>query len=153
MSKTHAGIAISLLGMLLTGCARTESRTYDLTVRNHTAGSVTLWLYKVGPVYEDGWKSPEDFVIESPRMREPTGKIGGVILEPGQVADTGPRQGKFGTDSVARLRVYRGEMSLNQMLANGADSPDRLDHALPPGKTRWVVTEKAGKLQVLPDAK
>ena len=126
------------------GCA-TRTETFDVTVRNESAGPVTIWLTKTGGPEEEGWRSPEsiaiNFVVEDEQ-------IGGVIVPPRNTATTGKTKGKFERDSYAVLRVYRGEMKMSEMLANGKDSPNRADLILDPGVNRLVVTDAAGKIAV-----
>ena len=126
------------------GCA-TRTETFDVTVRNESAGPVTLWLTKTGGPEEQGWRSPESIAINFVVEDE---KIGGVIVPPRNTATTGKTKGKFDPDSYAVLRVYRGEMRMSEMLANGTDSPNRADLILDPGVNRLVVSDAAGKIDV-----
>ena len=119
------GVLITLLGCLSAcglGC-QAETRTYEVTVRNDTPEPVTIWLFKDGGPYEDGWKSPEDLAIESPKAGEP---LGGRPIRPGAIASAGPISGHFDADSNAVLRVYRGAHSFNELLAIGSNSGDRV---------------------------
>jgi hypothetical protein len=128
------------------GCA-TRTETFDVTVRNESAGPVTIWLTKTGGPEEEGWRSPESIAINFVVEDE---KLGGVIVPPRNTATTGKTKGKFDRDSYAVLRVYRGEMKMSEMLANGKDSPNRADLILQPGQTRVGVTDKAGKMTIYP---
>ena len=133
--------------MLVGGCA--ETRTYQVSVRNDTPEPLTLWLFKAGGPYEDGWKSPDDIAVDSPRSNEP---IGGVIVRPGKTATAGPLKGQFNSDARAVLRVYRGAHSFNELLAIGASSGDREDVPLPQGPSAFHVNEEASKLSIEPAA-
>ena len=133
-----------LAGFASAGCA-TRTETFDVSVRNESPGPVIVWLTKIGGPEEERWRSPEsiaiNFVVEDER-------IGGVLVPAGNTADTGKQKAKLEKDSRAVLRVYKGEMTMSQMLANGSDSPNRADVILDPGVNRFTVTEASGKLKV-----
>ncbi len=141
--------AIARLLLLLAACASTgcatRTDTFDVTVRNDSAQPVTVWLTKVGGPEEDGWRSPESIAINFVVEDEP---IGGVVVPAGNTAATGKRKAKLDPDARAVLRVYRGEIKLSELLANGTDSPNRADVTLYPGENRLVVTDAAGKIAV-----
>ncbi len=128
------------------GCA-TRSETFDVSVKNESAQPVTVWLTKDGPPEEDGWRSPESIAINFVVKDE---KIGGVIVPTGKTATTGKRKARLERGTSAVLRVYRGEMRMSELLANGADSPDRADVTLNAGVNRLVVREAQGRLNVAP---
>ena len=136
----------TFVALISTGCA-TRTETVDVSVRNDAAQPVTVWLTKMGGPEQEGWRSPESIAINFVVGEEP---IGGVIVPPKSTARTGKRSGKFDPESYPVLRVYRGEMKLSEMLANGKDSPNRADVVLNPGPTRLVVVDEGGKLSVLP---
>jgi hypothetical protein len=135
----------SLLLLLLAGCHSYETRTYDLTIRNDSAGPITIWLTKNGPPYEKGWLSPEDIAIESPKERD---VIGGVIVPQGKTAYTGARTGRFQSDTSAILRIYGGQLTFNDLLASSRDMANRIDLRLHPGKSDYVVTGPSNAIQV-----
>jgi hypothetical protein len=124
------------------GCGA-ETRTYEVSVRNVTSGPVTIWLYKDGGPDEEGWKSPEDLAIDSPKADEP---IGGRIIAPRVVATAGPVTGHFDADSNAVLRVYRGSHPFNELLAIGGDSGDRIDVKLFPSQNNFLIQDRDHKL-------
>src|SRR3954467_4229664 len=117
------------------GCSPTQTRTFDVTVRNQTPGALTLSLAKDGPPYEPAWATPEDVATESPRLREDWRRTqGGMKAVPaGRVADVRGLTGKFESGTHAYVRVYAGELSISEMLSKGRDSPDRVDVPLAPG--------------------
>src|SRR5687768_6703592 len=124
--------ALHLLMLLLacvavTGCSRTD--TFDISVRNDTAGPLTLALTKDGPPFERMWAGPEDLAIESPRADE---RHGYVVLPPGRVADVTVK-GRFDAQSRGYLRVYRGDLQISEMSAIGPASHSRIDLILTPG--------------------
>src|SRR5947209_589881 len=106
--------AILLFALFAIGCTSYEKRVYDISVHNESNQPITLWLTKNGPAYESGWKSPEDQALEMPRNQH---GISGVIVPPGKTAFTGPHRGKFAYNTSAYLRVYLGELSINEILA------------------------------------
>jgi hypothetical protein len=140
-------VSILSLLVLLVGCEQGQKRTYDVTVKNQSAMPVTIWLTKNGPPWEDGWKSPEDLAIESPKVDE---KIGGVIVPPGRTAVTGKRTGTFAPKVDAILRVYHGQKLFDDLLAIHADSPNRTDVVLDPGVNEIIIadTARAGGITV-----
>ena len=138
-------VSLSMCGL---GC-QAETRTYEVSVRNDTPEPLTIWLFKEGGPYENGWKSPEDLAIESPKANEPLGKV---VIRPGAVADAGPVIGHFDSDSDAKLRVYRGAHSFNELLAISRDSGDRIEVKLRRGDNAFLITEHNLKLSLDPVA-
>jgi hypothetical protein len=131
------------------GCQSVQTRTYEVSVRNDTPGPVTIWLLKEGGPYEDGWKSPEDLAIESPKASEP---IGGRIIGPGTIATAGPVAGHFNSDSNAILRVYRGAHSFNELLAISSASSDRVNTKLHPGDNEFLISYRDLRISLDPVA-
>lgn len=127
-----------LSSSLLIGCSSYESRTYEVSVQNLSRKPITLWLTKDCEPFEDGWLSPEDLAMETPKNRDFV--VSGVMVPPGKTADTGPRTGKFEKFGSAVLRIYDGKLKFNEILAVGRDSPLRIDLALPEGASEWTVT-------------
>jgi hypothetical protein len=126
----------------LVGCVRTEK--FDISVRNDTAGPLTLALTKDGPPYERTWAAPEDLAIESPRANDDQ-PHGFVLLPAGREADVSI-EGKFDGGARGVLRVYRGDLAISDMNAIGRTSSNRLDLTLNPGANRFVIAEKQGRL-------
>jgi len=118
---------------------------FNISVKNESAQPIIVWLTKLGGPVEDGWRSPEDVAINFVVGEEP---LGGVVVARGNTAETGQRKGKFDSGSRAVLRVYKGQMTLSEILANGSDSPNRTDVMLDPGISRFVVRDASGKLSV-----
>ena len=136
--------ALCLIWFSATGCA-TRTDTFDVSVRNETAQPIIVWLTKSGGPEEEGWRSPESIAINYVVEEEP---LGGVSVPAGKSATTGKRKGKFLPDSHAVLRVYKGPMTMSEILANGSDSPNRADSVLYPGVNRVSVVDADGKLKV-----
>ncbi|MGB7157595.1 MAG: hypothetical protein WBD40_05990 [Tepidisphaeraceae bacterium] len=143
--KTRLNATLALVTCaLLTGCA-TRTETFDVSVKNDSAQPVTIWLTKTAGPEQEGWRSPESVAINFEVGDEP---IGGVVVPSGQTAATGKRKGKFDPNSRAVLRVYKGQMTMSELLANGSDSPDRSDVILDPGVNDLVVRDAERKLDV-----
>ncbi len=138
----------SLLILIIAGCHSYETRTYDVSVKNNSAGPITVWLTKNGEPYEAGWLSPEDIAVESPKQTDRA--IGGVVIPQGKSADTGPRNGQFGPGTRAVLRVYGGQLNFDQILANSSGSKNRVDVDLPSGKSSYIVTGANSAIEVQP---
>ena len=142
MKSTGLMIAL-LVGLSACGVGCSDTRTYEVTVRNDTPEPVTIWLYKDGGPSEDGWQSPEDLAIESPKANEP---IGGRVIGPNVVATAGPIKGTFDSDANAVLRAYRGAHSFNALLAISGDSGDRIDTKLEPGENSFLIKDRDQRL-------
>jgi hypothetical protein len=123
------------------GCSPTQTRTFDVTVRNQTPGPLTLSLAKDGPPYEPAWATPEDVATESPRLREDWRRTQGGMkaVPPGRVADVRGLTGKFESGTHAYIRVYAGELSISEMLSKSRGSPDRVDVPLQPGANEITI--------------
>lgn len=136
--------------LMMGGCQSYEKRSYDVSVQNYSNTPVTLWLTKTGEPYENGWLAPEDIAIESPNGRQSI--IGGVIVPPGKIASTGPREGRFRPETDAVLRVYEGQLSFIDLLAVNRESPLRQDVTLPPGQIQISITgsDSPVRVQILP---
>ena len=137
---------IFVLAMLAVGCQSYDVRIYNLTVKNQSAGPITIWLTKDGPPYEPGWLAPEDIAIESPKG--PDRVIGGVIIPKGKTANTGPIRGEFQPGTHAMLRVYGGKLSFAELLASSADARNRVDLQVHPGKSAFTVTGNPSEINV-----
>jgi hypothetical protein len=133
-------IALPLL-CILVGCAAT--RTYQVSVKNDTANTITIGLVKEGDPFEPDWASPEEAAIAG---QEPVPHMWAAI-PPGKAADTGRVQGKFNSKAEAILRVYEGKLNLSGILAISRDQPNRRDILLHPGLNRLTITQQDGKIE------
>ena len=139
--------AICLI-LLLSGCHSWETQTYEVSVRNAGPEPVTVWLTKDGEPFEPGWYSPEDMIIESPKA--PKKPPSGVVIAPGKTGDTGKRSGRFAKETHAILRVYEGQLSINDLLATHP-GPARVDLELKPGASTFIVKSAGHVLDVQPE--
>lgn len=135
--------SIAFLACLMVGCG-TKPQSFDVAVRNQTSEPLTVWLTKKGDApREPQWSSPEDVAIAGVGK---DGLVPGIVVKPGE-ARGAQLEGKFPGNSRAVLRVYRGELTLDDMLArHDADSFRRLDVPLSAGLNHLIVTESNGKL-------
>jgi hypothetical protein len=145
MLRTLTLLSVSLL-LVLPGCGSgAKSKSYQVLVRNESPRSVTVWLTKAIPSDEPGWRTPEDVAIANMGSREP---VGGVIIPPGKLGETGKVSGKFTEQDDAVLRVYIGQLAFNDLLAVSKGSPNRIDVVLQPGRNELVVKGKRGAIIV-----
>lgn len=138
-------ITFLLLCGCIVGCSSTQTRTYDVTVKNESSHPITIWLTKNGPPWEEGWKSPEDIAVESPKIID---RIGGVIAPAGKTAYTGKVTGSFAPQTDAILRVYLGEKKFLQLLAISKGNPDRIETVLHPDVNVLRVTDDGPGIKV-----
>lgn len=132
--------------VFLAGCSSAREYTFDVSVKNDSAGPVTIWLTKDGPPLEQGWRSPEQVALRSPGHEE---RIGGVLVPPGKTASTGPIKGKFEPGTFAWLRIYDGKYeSFSDLLAVSPRSSKRVDQPLDPGVNQLVVRSRNGRIHV-----
>jgi len=139
----RASISAAVLACVfatLVGCHSYETRSYDISVHNATQSPITIWLTKDGPPYEDGWWSPEDLAMLSPKQNAAR-EVGGVIVEPGKTADAPNRKGRFEPETNAILRVYRTASGFNDLLAIGSNNAARTDVKLRPGRNDLEVDD------------
>jgi hypothetical protein len=132
-----------LLACLLLGCGP-KTQTYDVAVRNNTQAPLTVWLTKRGDApLETQWLSPEQLAIHG---HAKDAEIPGIVVQPGQ-ARGAQIKGKFNGNASAMLRIYRGQLTLDELLAtHEVDAMSRLDVPLTPGVNHFIVADKAGKL-------
>ena len=143
--RTIGLLAVAAAAVALGGCAQT--RTYQVAVRNETSQPITLGFAKEeGGPYEPQWATPEQVAIESPSYSDRSWDS--VVVPPGRTGVAGPIEGKFDGSARAFLRVYEGELKLNDVLAVSRGSPRRVDVPLAAGKNALIVHEDAGKLAV-----
>jgi hypothetical protein len=139
-----------LMALCIGGCNSYQTRTYDVTVKNATNRPIVVWLTKNGEPYEQGWLSPEEIAIESPKINEV--RYSWTTIDPGQRMGVGPVKGRFLPDTAAQLRVYSGAEKFSDLLAIDRGSPDRLDLNLNPGANSFTITAPAGALHAEPGA-
>jgi hypothetical protein len=130
-------LPVLLLAAFLAGCGGGgETRRYNVSVENHADGPVTLWLTKNAPPYDAAWATPEDLAAGAP------GADGrnAALLAPGERADLPVAPGKFTDGTEAVLRIYAGDLVLEQVLATGRETSLRTDLTIPEGRSVVRVT-------------
>jgi hypothetical protein len=132
----------ALLLATLGGCAAT--RTYEVAVRNESAGPITVGMLKDGGKYEPQWASPEQAVVRTASENEQGWPS--VVVPPGKTGYTGPVKGNFSGGAAAELRAYAGELQLSDVLAISRGSPRRVDVPLQPGRNAIIIRDKDGRL-------
>ena len=128
--------------LLVVGCA--ETRTFQLAVRNETAGPLTCGVTKEGGRYERPWRSPEQAAVRTTSDDERGWDS--IVVPPGETRSAGPVKGDFSGGAVAMLRVYKGDLELSDVLAVSRDSPGRVDVPLDEGRNAIIIREERGKL-------
>ena len=136
--------------MAVVGC--TETRSYNLAVKNGLDAPVTVCMTKSAGPAEADWESPEQ--AAGPAHSSSDARVPGVVLAPGKTATRTGVEGKFYRDrGQAVLRVYAGTPSLNRMNAIARGDVDRVDYVLSPGDNDLVITHGAdGLMAVVPTA-
>lgn len=132
--------------VVLVGCAGGSKRSFDVTVENRTKEPIILWLTKSAPPFEEGWKSPERLAVETPQKVD---KVAGVVVEPGQTAQTGEVSGTFAGGAEAILRVYTRVKSLDDILAAGPGASNRIDLPLTDGANKIAVISRNGAIEAV----
>jgi hypothetical protein len=127
------------------GCHNVQTRSYDISVKNDSTKTVILWLTKNGPPWENGWKSPEEIAVESPRADEP---FPFQTVPAGKTATATNVKGQFDAGTDAILRVYVGQYNFNELLAINRDSPSRIEVKLTPGANQFQVVDSGGLVSV-----
>ena len=132
-----------VLLFLAVGCA-TETRSFNLAVKNDTAQSISMWTVKEHGPPEDGWLSPEQIAVIPNGPSDD--KLPREIIKPGQAAvNRIPIKGEFDKESgEAYVRIYEGVPTLNQMLAMDKGSLNRLDIRIQPGNNSFVIEDDNG---------
>jgi len=133
-----------LLLSLAVGCSRT--RSYQVSLTNHTDKPLTFGVVKQGAPYERTWASPEEATRSGDR---PSASMWGA-LPPGKTATSEEFKGRFRRNSEAVLRVYSGELDLPGVMAVDSGAPNRVDLPLKPGMNRVVVIDIGGHLEAVP---
>jgi hypothetical protein len=128
--------------LLATGCQ--TAQTFDVVVTNKLHEPITVWITRLQPTQDPQWEPPEVAAVGTTE----THKLGGVMLEPGEAAQR-VVTGYFSSDDLAMLRIYRST-DLNDILAIGRGSPDRVDLPLDPGLTDLDVMILNGQLVAEP---
>jgi hypothetical protein len=132
-----------LLFSLAAGCAST--RTYQVSVANHTNGPITFGVVKHGEPYEYEWAPPEEVEANGGRANAEFW----AAIPGGKTAVSQPLKGRFYKSAIAYLRVYQGKLDLAGIMAIDRGQPNRLDIALEPGMSRFVIIDVNGHFEAV----
>jgi len=135
-----------VLASLALGCVKT--RTYQVSLTNHTDSPITFGVVKHGDPYEYNWAAPE--VVES-NGGHASAELWGAI-PPGKTATSDQIKGRFSRSASAELRVYQGKLDLPGILAVSRGAPNRLDLPLTPGMNKFTIINLNGHFEAVPDA-
>jgi hypothetical protein len=135
--RTGLSCITILLLLWATGCARPLAKaSFEVEVQNNTLVPLSMGLVKSGGPGEDGWTSPSDIAIGAPHFSE---RKWGTLLPPNQKTVVGPLEGRFNPGSSAVLRVYAGDLTVEELLTYSRGDGDRLDLYLMPGRSAFVI--------------
>lgn len=134
--------SLLLLAALLGGC--TATHTFEIVVRNQTNDTLVIGHIKRGGPFEAKWATPEEMAEAVTATRE---HVWGGIIPPGKTAESGPVVGKFSAGANAWLLVYRGDLTLSQILATSPGNPGRIILFLDLGRNEFIITERYGELK------
>jgi hypothetical protein len=118
------------------GCESATKATFNVSLENAGKDPVTVWLTKTGGPEEIDWLAPEALAHSRAANVD---AVNGVVIPPGKTGDIGPLTGRFDPDSLAVLRVYAGQLTLDQMLATPVDGKLRVDMPLREGTNKLRV--------------
>ncbi|MFI5377743.1 MAG: hypothetical protein ACHRHE_00435 [Tepidisphaerales bacterium] len=132
------------LATVLVGCVGDPPATeFVVEVMNISPEPVSAGLVKTREPKEEGWTAPADVAIHSPELGD---RHWGELIRPGETKVLGPRKGHFQPGSVAVLRVYGGNPTIDELMAVGTSDPDRVDVLLAAGRSSYVMTIRSGRL-------
>ncbi|GEM_PF-25028 len=139
-------LCMMLLAMvMLVGCR--SYGTFTVGVKNETDEPISVGLVKNGPPMETAWASPMQIAVNAPHL---SGSRWGGLVQPGETIVIGPQKGAFDSGTIAFLRVYRGNWSVQELLAISPDSPNRLDVPLDNGRSDWIIIDTPNGLDATP---
>jgi hypothetical protein len=134
-----------VLASLALGCIHT--RTYQVSVTNHTDTPITFGMVKNGDPFEHNWAPPE--VVEASGSHA-SPELWGAI-PPGKTAVSDPVKGRFTRSATAELRVYQGKLDLAGIMAVSRGQPNRLDLPLDPGMNKFTIINLNGHFEAVRD--
>jgi hypothetical protein len=134
----NVSLLVLVLIFIAVGCSDVQTRQYQVMVYNNSSKPVTVWLTKNGEMYEETWKAPEDYAIESPKARAP---VTGKVIDAHDHLGTPVLPGKFRPETDAILRIYPGQFTFNEILAANSKNGGRKDVVLQPGYNEVTISE------------
>lgn len=134
-----------VLASFVLGCSQT--RTYQVSLTNHTDTPITFGVVKHGEPYEYNWAPPEQVEANGGRA---SAELWGAI-PPGKTAVSDQIKGRFKRNALAELRVYQGKLDLAGIMAVGRGQPNRLDLPLEPGMNKFTIINLNGHFEAVRD--
>ena len=128
---------------LASACSSTDA-TFVVQVVNNTSQPLSAGLIKSGGQVGQGWASPEQIAINAPQLMP---RRWGTLVPPKGKVIIGPQTGPFEAGSHAVLRVYMGDVPISGLVAYGRSDPGRVDLALWPGKSGFIIETVDGRLE------
>ena len=136
------------MGILLASAVGCSSQTvqYQVSVVNHGAKPITVWLLKEHSGPQKGWASPEQVAMSEPATDN---HLPDVVVPPGKTATRPTLLATFeNPHGRAVLRVYDGTPTLTEMLAINRGDQQRLDLVLEPGLNAFIISDEDGAMNV-----
>ncbi len=129
---------LCLIVLMLVSVGCTYSGRFTVGVVNQTDQPLSVGLVKNGPPTEPAWASPFEIHMANPHL---SGRKWGTLVPPGEAVVIGPQSGKFAPNVVAVLRVYVGDLPVEDLLAISPGSRDRLDIPIDNGASGFVIRQ------------
>jgi hypothetical protein len=142
--------AIGLLLLLpLTGCSTAPPPvTFSVKLMNLSGGPVSAGFVKLHGQMEEGWISPADIVVNAPALVD---HRWGTLINGAETKVIGPATAHIEPDAVPMLRIYEGNGTVEELTLIGPGAPDRVDKALRPGNSSYVIVKQNGRLEARPE--
>jgi hypothetical protein len=132
--------------MLFAAACSVPTQTFTVEVMNITPRPLSVGLVKNGETDESLWAPPERIAIQAPQLAD---RKWGTLVGPGQTKVLS-QTGSFRQGQLAALRVYVGDLTVNEMIGFGRSDPGRLDIYLWPGRSGYIISMRDGKLASKP---
>jgi hypothetical protein len=141
---------MGVLGLLaLTGCSSGPPPTaFAVKIMNLSGGPISAGFVKLRGQLEEGWVAPVDIVVNIPALGD---RKWGTLINGAQTKVIGPVEGHFEPESVAMLRIYGGDGTVEDLTLVGPGDPDRVDKPLLPGNSSYVIIKRNGRLEARPE--
>jgi len=138
-------LLVSILVLITVGCS--SSGEFTVGVVNKTHRPLSVGLVKNGPPMEPAWASPMEIDMANPKL---LGRKWGTLVPPGEAVVIGPQKGKFKSGVVAILRVYAGDLPVEDLMAISPGNRERIDLPLDNGATGVVIRDSDQGLTASP---
>lgn len=143
MHKTRI-LAVLLLGFMLSGIGCTARGNFDVVVRNDTTEPLSAGFIKAGGPMDPKWTTPAEITILSPQL---TDRHWGTLVPAGKAVRIAASS-SFSPGSAAFIRIYAGDLLVNELVAISPGNPDMVQRPLDNGQTIVVVKRMDGQLHI-----